>query len=156
PAGMFWLTALSMFSVGFCGTAFIVLIRAMVADVADELRLTTGRERSGVLYALVTLTQKLGSSLAVTIIYPILDMVGFVAKPGYHNTPQAIRGLEMCYVFAPIILVVVGSACLIGYKLDSKRQGEIRSALEEIEARDYAAALEGLGERGETVAPAAE
>jgi glycoside/pentoside/hexuronide:cation symporter, GPH family len=156
PAGMFWLTALSMFSVGFCGTAFIVLIRAMVADVADELRLTTGRERSGVLYALVTLTQKLGSSLAVTIIYPILDAVGFVAKPGYHNSPAAIRGLEMCYVFAPIILVVVGSACLIGYKLDAKRQGEIRSALEEIEARDYAAALEGLGERGETAVPAAE
>ena len=53
----------------------------MVADVADELRLNTGQERSGVLYALVTLTQKLGSSLAVTIIYPILDAVGFVARP---------------------------------------------------------------------------
>jgi GPH family glycoside/pentoside/hexuronide:cation symporter len=144
----------SMFSVGFCGSAFIVLIRAMVADVADELRLTTGQERSGVLYALVTLTQKLGSSLAVTIIYPILDAVGFVAKPGYHNTPEAIRGLEMCYVFAPIVLVVVGSACLIGYKLDAKRQGEIRSALDELESRNYAASTEVLGEPGETVAPA--
>jgi Na+/melibiose symporter-like transporter len=154
PAGMFWPTALSMFSVGFCGSAFIVLIRAMVADVADELRLETGQERSGVLYALVTLTQKLGSSLAVTIIYPILDAVGFVAKPGYHNTPEAIRGLEMCYVFAPIILVVVGSACLVGYKLDAKRQGEIRSALEELESRNYAASTELLGEPGETIAPA--
>jgi Na+/melibiose symporter-like transporter len=154
PAGLFWPTFVSMFSVGFCGSAFIVLIRAMVADVADELRLTTGQERSGVLYALVTLTQKLGSSLAVTIIYPILDAVGFVAKPGYHNTPEAIRGLEMCYVFAPIILVVVGSACLIGYKLDAKRQGEIRSALDELESRNYAASTEVLGEPGETVAPA--
>jgi GPH family glycoside/pentoside/hexuronide:cation symporter len=154
PAGLFWPTFVSMFSVGFCGSAFIVLIRAMVADVADELRLTTGQERSGVLYALVTLTQKLGSSLAVTIIYPILDAVGFVAKPGYHNTPEAIRGLEMCYVFAPIILVVVGSACLIGYKLDAKRQGEIRSALDELESRDYAASTEVLGEPGETIAPA--
>jgi glycoside/pentoside/hexuronide:cation symporter, GPH family len=152
PAGMFWLTALSMFSVGFCGTAFIVLIRAMVADVADELRLTTGRERSGVLYALVTLTQKLGSSLAVTIIYPILDAVGFVAKPGYHNSPAAIRGLEMCYVFAPIILVVVGSACLIGYKLDAKRQSEIRAALDELAAKDYAASMEALAGPGENVA----
>ncbi|MFL5294843.1 MAG: MFS transporter, partial [Phenylobacterium sp.] len=130
PAGAFWPTFVSMFSVGFCGSAFIVLIRAMVADVADELRLQTGQERAGVLYALVTLTQKLGSSLAVTIIYPILDLVGFVAKPGAVNTPAAIWGLQMCYVFAPIILVVVGSACLIGYKLDAKRQGEIRSALE--------------------------
>jgi Na+/melibiose symporter-like transporter len=155
PAGLFWPTALSMFSVGFCVAAFIVLIRAMVADVADELRLETGQERSGVLYALVTLTQKLGSSLAVTIIYPILDSVGFVAKPGYHNTPEAIRGLEMCYVFAPIILVVIGSACLIGYKLDAKRQGEIRGALEELEARNFAASTEVLGEPGETIAPAA-
>ncbi len=154
PAGLFWPTFLSMFSVGFCGSAFVVLIRAMVADVADELRLETGQERAGVLYALVTLTQKLGSSLAVTIIYPILDAVGFVAKPGYHNTPEAIRGLEMCYVFAPIILVVVGSACLIGYKLDAKRQSEIRSALEELEARNYAASTEVLGEPGETIVPA--
>ena len=150
PAGLFWPTFVSMFSVGFCGSAFVVLIRAMVADVADQLRLETGQERSGVLYALVTLTQKLGSSLAVTIIYPILDFVGFVAKPGYHNTPEAIRGLEMCYVFAPIILVIVGSACLIGYKLTSEKQSEIRKALEELEARDYAAAIEVMGGPGET------
>ena len=148
PAGLFWPTALSMFSVGFCGSAFIVLIRAMVADVADELRLETGHERSGVLYALVTLTQKLGSSLAVTIIYPILDLFGFIAKPGAHNTPEAIRGLEMCYVFAPIILVVVGSSCLIGYKLDAKRQTEIRTKLDEI------AGAEGLLGPGETAAAA--
>ncbi|THD79197.1 MAG: MFS transporter [Phenylobacterium sp.] len=152
PAGLFWPTFVSMFSVGFCGSAFIVLIRAMVADVADQLRLETGRERAGVLYALVTLTQKLGSSLAVTIIYPILDFVHFNPKPGAVNTPDAIRGLSMCYVFAPIILVVVGSACLIGYKLDAKRQSEIRTALEALEARDYAAATEVLGGPGENVA----
>jgi GPH family glycoside/pentoside/hexuronide:cation symporter len=155
PAGLFWPTFVSMFSVGFCGSAFIVLIRAMVADVADELRLTTGQERSGVLYALVTLTQKLGSSLAVAIIYPILGAVGFVAKPGYHNTPAAIHGLEMCYVFAPIILVVVGSACLIGYRLDAKRQGEIRTALDELDAsRNNALSAEALGGPAETTAPA--
>jgi Na+/melibiose symporter-like transporter len=152
PAGLFWPTFVSMFTVGFCGSAFIVLIRAMVADVADELRLQTGQERSALLYAIVTLTQKLGSSLAVTITYPILDMVGFVAKPGYHNTPEAIHGLSMTYVFAPIILVVVGSACLIGYKLDAKRQSEIRQALEELEARDFAAGAEVLGGPGENVA----
>jgi GPH family glycoside/pentoside/hexuronide:cation symporter len=100
----------------------------------------------------VTLTQKLGSSLAVTIIYPILDMVGFIPKPGAVNTPAAIRGLEMCYVFAPIVLVVIGSACLIGYKLDSKRQSEIRTALEDLEARNFAASIEVMGGPGENIA----
>lgn len=151
PAGLFWPTFLSMFTVGFCGSAFIVLIRAMVADVADELRLETGQERSGVLYAIVTLTQKLGSSLAVTIIYPILDMVGFDPKPGAHNTAEALEGLSMSYVFAPIVLVTVGALCLIGYKLTAERQSEIRKALEELEARDYAASAEVLGGVGETV-----
>jgi hypothetical protein len=84
--------------------------------------------------------------LAVTIIYPILDLVGFVAKPGAHNTPAAIRGLEMCYLFAPIILVVVGSACLIGYKLDARRQSEIRAKLDQI------AGAEGLIGPGEAAA----
>jgi glycoside/pentoside/hexuronide:cation symporter, GPH family len=154
PAKMFWPTFVSMFSVGFCLAGFVVLIRAMVADVADELRLESGQERSGVLYALVTLTQKLGSSLAVTITYPILDLVGYVAKPGFKNTPAAIHGLSMTYVFAPIILVVVGSACLIGYKLDAKRQSEIRKALDEMAAKDYTAGLEGLGGPGENVVAA--
>jgi Na+/melibiose symporter-like transporter len=79
-------------------------------------------------------------------------MVGFVAKPGYHNTPEAIHGLSMTYVFAPIALVVVGSVCLIGYKLDAKRQSEIREALEELEARDFASSTEVLGAPGENVA----
>jgi Na+/melibiose symporter-like transporter len=145
PAGLTWPTALSMFAVGFCGSAFIVLIRAMVADVADELRLETGQERSGVCYALVTLTQKLGSSLAVTIIYPILDLVGFNPKPGAVNTPEALEGLSLSYVFAPIVLVTLGAACLFGYKLTAERQNEIRKALDELEARDYAASAELLG-----------
>ena len=152
PAGLFWPTFASMFTVGFCLSAFIVLIRAMVADVADQLRLETGKERSGVLYALVTLTQKLGSSLAVTIIYPILDLVHFNPKPGAHNTAEALHGLSMSYVFAPIILVTVGSACLIGYKLTAERQSEIRKALEALEARDYASSIEAVGGPGENVA----
>ena len=54
------------------------------------------------------------------------------------NTPHAIFGLEMCYLFAPIILVWFGGAMFFGYKLDSKRHGEIREAL------DVAAAEESL------------
>jgi hypothetical protein len=50
--------------------------------------------------------------------------------------------------------VVVGSACLIGYKLDARRRSEIRSALEELEARDDAASTQVLGEPGKTIARA--
>ena len=53
------------------------------------------------------------------------------------NTPHAIFGLEMCYLFAPIILVFLGGALFFGYKLDARRHAEIRAQLD---ARDAEAA----------------
>jgi GPH family glycoside/pentoside/hexuronide:cation symporter len=154
PAGEFAMTAVGMFAVGFCASAFILLVRAMVADVADELRLETGRERSGVLFALVTLTQKFGTSITYSIVYPILAIVGYNAKDGAVNTPHAIWGLEMCYLFAPIILVVLGSLFFIGYKLTNERHAEIRSQLEALARKDVLAAEESMVGPGETIAAA--
>jgi GPH family glycoside/pentoside/hexuronide:cation symporter len=152
PAGMFWLTAAGMAAVGFSASAFILLVRAMVADVADELRLETGQERSGVLFALVTMTQKFGTSITISIVYPILAYVGFNPKDGAVNTPHAIWGLEMCYLFAPIILVVVGGTMFFGYSLTKERQTEIRSRLDALTAAEEGAGAESLLGPGEQVA----
>ena len=154
PAGEFWLTAAGMASVGFCGSAFILLVRAMVADVADQLRLETGHERSGVLFALVTMTQKFGTSITISIVYPILGAVGFNPKDGAVNTAHAIWGLEMCYLFAPIILVIVGGAMFFGYSLTRERQTQIRTELEALAEKDVLAAEESMVGPGETVAAA--
>ncbi len=152
PAGQFTVTAFGMASVGFCASAFILLVRAMVADVADQLRLETGRERSGVLFALVTMTQKFGTSITISIVFPILAYVGFNAKDGAVNTPHAIWGLEMCYLFAPIAFVLVGGAMFFGYKLTAEKQGEIRAKLDALNAAEEGASAESLLGPGETVA----
>ena len=130
PKGLFVPTAVGMFAVGFCASAFVLLVRAMVADVGDELRLKTGKEQTGLLYALVTMTQKFGSSITVAIVFPVLAFVGYNAKDGAINTEAAIRGLETCYLFAPIALVLVGGACFFGYKLDRERHADIRAQLD--------------------------
>lgn len=122
-----------MAAVGFVSSAFLLIVRAMVADVADEVRLETGQERSGLLYALVTTTQKAGSAITVAVSFAILGMVGYDASEGATNTAAAIRGLELCYVFAPVILVFAGAASLLGYKLNAARHAEIRR---ELDARD--------------------
>jgi GPH family glycoside/pentoside/hexuronide:cation symporter len=136
PAGQFGITALGMAAVGFSGSAFILLVRAMVADVADQLRLETGKERSGVLFALVTMTQKFGTSITISIVYPILGAVGFNPKPGATNTAHAIWGLEMCYLFAPIILVIVGGLMFFGYSLTRDRHTQIRMQLDALAAEE--------------------
>ena len=126
-------TVAGMFAVGFCASAFLLLIRAMVADVVDEARLDTGQNFTSLLFSLVTTTTKIGTVISLVIVFPILGAVGYNGKEGAVNTPGAIFGLEMCYLFAPIVLVFVGGAMFFGYKLDAGRHGEIRAALE---ARD--------------------
>lgn len=144
PAGLFAATALGMFFVGFSASAFIPMMRSMVADVTDELRLETGKERAGVLYSLVILVQKFGTSVTAIIVLPILQYVGFNPKPHAANTPEAIFGLQMCYLFAPIIFVLIGSLVFFGYKLTPQRHAEISAALKEKEGRSFAAAEEAF------------
>lgn len=157
PKALFAPTAVGMFAVGFCASAFVLLVRAMVADVGDELRLKTGKEQTGLLYALVTMTQKFGSSITVAIVFPVLAFVGYNAKDGAINTEAAIRGLETCYLFAPIVLVLVGGACFFGYKLDKDVHADIRAQLDEQEA-SYTEALDdeplsGAGASPSPIAP---
>jgi len=86
-------------------------------------------------------------------VFPILAFVHYNGAEGAVNTKSAIFGLEMCYLFAPIILVWFGGAMFFGYKLDSQRHAEIRSALAQVDAAAAEEAL--LGEQLEP-APAAE
>ncbi|HLY79522.1 MAG TPA: hypothetical protein VKQ70_09125 [Caulobacteraceae bacterium] len=52
-------------------------------------------------------------------------------------------GLEMTYLFAPIVFVVIGGSLFVGYTLDARRHAEIRAALDE---RDRAIEAESLAD----------
>jgi len=130
PRELFWPTAAGMLFVGFCASAFILLVRSMVADFADEIRLEQGRERAGVLYAMVTTTQKLGASINVLLVFPVLQFIFHFDPKKPVNDAFALQGLQLCYLFAPIIFVLVGAALFFGYTLDEKRHSEIRDALD--------------------------
>ncbi|HWA62115.1 MAG TPA: MFS transporter [Caulobacteraceae bacterium] len=145
-------TLIGMFSVGFIASSFVLLVRAMVADIVDEVRLETGQDLTSLLFSLVTTTTKIGGTITVAIVFPVLQLVGYNGKEGAANTPQAVFGLEMCYLFAPIILVFGGGLALLGYKLDASRHAQIRAELEERERASVAAAEETL--TGPVVNPA--
>jgi Na+/melibiose symporter-like transporter len=141
PHANFVLMVAGMFLAGFVVSAFTPLIRSMVADVCDEVKLETGKDRIAILYSLVTMTSKVGGTISIGITYPILGYVGFKAVEGAANAPEAIWGLTACYVFVPVATMFVGALALRGYTLDAVRHGEIRSALEAREA-----ALHGPGD----------
>jgi len=119
----------AMFSVGFVASAFAFLVRAMVADVSDEVRLETGKDRTGLLYALVTSTNKVGGTISVGVAYAILPLFGFVPTEGAVNTADAIWGLQACYLVPPVACVLIGGLAMWGYKLDETRHTKVRMAL---------------------------
>ena len=130
----------SMIWAGAMASGFGLMIQAMLADVGDEVRLEQGKERISLIYALNTLATKIAAALAIWLTFPLLARLGFNPADGAVNTPAAIRNLEIAFLAGPIVFVMLGGACVIGWRLDARRHGEIRAKLE---ARD--AELESAG-----------
>jgi Na+/melibiose symporter-like transporter len=124
----------TMFLTGFLAAGFNVLTRAMTADVADEIRLEQGKERSGLLYALTTLTSKIALAVSIVLTFSVLDRVGYDPKIGDGNAPDAITGLMLTFISGPIVFVMLGGACLLGYKLTAERAADVRRQLDERDA----------------------
>lgn len=144
PSGLFWAFAPGMFVMGAMQAGFTVMIRALTGDIADEVRLDKDREYMGLMYALTIGTTKI-SAAGSALTFVLLAAIGYQARAGATNTPEAIRSLELVYILGPIVFVMAAGACFFGYKLTPRRHAEIREALERRDAeRDPAAALEGL------------
>ena len=128
PRGSLPLGSFLMFVLGFLASGFTVITRAMTADVADEVRLEQGRERAGVLFAFTTLVAKLSGAFSIGVSYMILGAVGY--RSGAVNTPEAIQGMVLTYIIAPVVCMIVAAICLWGYPLTKARHAEIRRRLD--------------------------
>lgn len=127
------LTCIPFIMTGFLYAGFHVLLRAMTADVADEILLQQKQERSGALYALITLAPKVSAAIAVWATFTVLAHVGYQPSAGAANTAEALGGLRAGYVLGPIMFVVLGGLCMFGYGLTRERTAEVRALLQ---ARD--------------------
>ena len=139
PKSSMLLMAPAMFTVGFIANCYPLILNAMVADVCDQVRLDLGHDRTALLYSLMTCTLKIGSAIPVGITFPILGAIGFNAAEGAINTPEALRGLELCFVTVPVLVVALGGLAMWGYRLDRRHHAEIRVQLD---ARDEAVLAE--------------
>ena len=106
------------------------MIRAMLADVGDAVRLDQGRERISLLYSTNALAQKIAAAFAIGLTYPLLAAIGFNPVEHGANTVAAINNLQLTFICGPILFVMLGGACLIGWRLDAGRHEEIRRQLE--------------------------
>jgi glycoside/pentoside/hexuronide:cation symporter, GPH family len=133
-----------LFIGGLAYAAPMILMRAMMADIGDEDLLVTGKDRTGMLFALVTLTSKAGYALAVGVTYTLLSVFGYNGKPGATNTEFAIDGVTALFIGLPVALNIICMLLMAKYPLTEAKTRAIQAALIEkgltAEAR-HAAAL---------------
>ena len=67
PGGNFMLTAGAMFIAGLPYAAGLFLLRAMMADAGDEVRLETGVDRTGLMFSILSATTKIGHVVGIDL-----------------------------------------------------------------------------------------
>lgn len=130
PHGLWW-GVVTMTLAGIPFTAGAILLRAMMADIADQERLESGVDRSGLLFGLLSGTVKIGSATAVAVAGVMLTWAGFHSDLGPQNTPSALTALEMTFALIPAALGVVAAIIISGHKLDAAAHADIRRRLAE-------------------------
>ncbi len=94
----------------------------------DELR--TGRRHEGAFYSLVTLAQKIASSVAIPLALTLLDATGYV--PNASNQPvSALWAIRALVGVIPAVLILGGILFALNYPLDRAAHAAIRQQLAE-------------------------
>jgi GPH family glycoside/pentoside/hexuronide:cation symporter len=107
-----------------------LMLRSMVADVADQHRLNSGEDRAALFFSAFSLSSKAGMAIAVGIALPLVGWLGFDPKAAV-NTPEALKGLLLVFALGPAIAHLISAWLIHGFPLDEAEHTRIRRALEE-------------------------
>lgn len=136
PENNIILASIFMIIAGVVYAAPILLLRAMVGDAADEDKLNSKKDKTGVAFAFMTLTSKLGYAISIGISYLILGLIGFDPKLGINNTSFAINGMQAIYFIIPIVCFAYIAFIMKKYPLDAAKVAEVQKKLAEIKSEN--------------------
>jgi Na+/melibiose symporter-like transporter len=128
PPHQFAIAAPFMFIAGLSQGGGTLLTRALMADVVDDDEVRTGARRSGIYFGILLTTSKVGVAMG-PLTYVALDIAGFEAAEGAHNTELALNTLSALFIGGPILLCLLAALALRNYPLDEARQAELAAAI---------------------------
>ena len=129
PKGDLVLAFVATILYGIPSGAAMLLMKSMMADVIDADEAQVGERRSGLFFALLTLTSKFGGALAVGLAYPLLQIIGFDPAANGGAGDAARMGLIAIYVGSKIITNIALVMLMLGFDLDHAKQAELRQQI---------------------------
>lgn len=133
PSGNYPAAIGAIFVTGLSFGAADLLLRAMMADASDAVRLDVGADQTGLLFSILNATSKMGYAISVGA-FAVLEWIGFQAEVGAVNDPGVILGLQWLFIAGPVGLLLVSAAVLRLYPLTPERHAQIRAELADRDA----------------------
>jgi GPH family glycoside/pentoside/hexuronide:cation symporter len=132
-----WILTLCIMA-GIGVSAAHVLTWAIIPDAIEWDELHTGKRHEGMFYSLISLMQKVASSIAIPLILLLLDRTGYIPNAAVQE-PSALFGIRLVVGPIPALLLLGGIAFAYLYPLG---RVEYNRLVERLEERRAAAALE--------------
>ena len=120
--GQYWALVVLTATQGLCQGSGNLMLRAIISDVADQERLKTGKDHSGLLFSIFNVTINAAFALSVGIALPLVGMFGF--NPSGQNTPAALSSLQWIIAVGPAIGHTLSAILMITFPLDEERIGK--------------------------------
>ncbi|OJU17819.1 MULTISPECIES: MFS transporter [unclassified Sphingomonas] len=126
--GLLWLLVALAVAQGLTQGSGNLMLRAMVADVADAHELETGHNRTGLFFSVFSLTTKAGPAIGIGLALPLLAWLGF--QPRGHSNAQSLEALKYVFALGPAVAHIISAALIWRFPLDQTRHAAIRRALD--------------------------
>jgi len=128
PKGNFLVCAAMTFANGIPYAASLLLTRALMADIGDEVMLETGHDHKGILMAILSATTKVGYAISALTI-TILGVLHFNVKSPKNSPADALMWVEIFFIGLPVLFLILGAVAMLRYNLTPERHGEIMTQL---------------------------
>lgn len=109
----------------------LTLPAAIQADVIDADTAVSGEQRTGLYFAAWSFTTKLSVALSAGLVFPLLDLSGFVASASGPQSPEALSMLSVLYAWLPIPAKLAAIALMWRFSLDEAAHDRLRLRLEQ-------------------------
>ena len=130
PKGNFIACAALTFANGIPYAASLLLTRACIADIGDEVLLETGHDHKGTLMAILSATTKIGYAVSAFTI-TIVGALGFNVKSPANSPAESLVWLQALFIGLPVLFLLLGALAMRGYDLNADRHAQILKALKE-------------------------
>jgi GPH family glycoside/pentoside/hexuronide:cation symporter len=108
-----------------------VLPWSIIPDAIEWDELHTGERHEGVFYSLITLMQKVASSIAIPLVLLLLDLTGYIPNAAQQPV-SALWGIRIVIGPIPAALLCMGILFAVLYPLTRERHAQV---VEELEGR---------------------